>query len=153
VIKDFYKYLEGYGISDIVKIYTNIIFEKFDFKNFDFKISLFDKRLPLYKLNIVFKKQNNNNSNFIPTNYDLDNGYLCNINIMIGYRDENMIKGLISHELTHLLEFYNRVKNRSLSGDIKISKARKDTKMFDTVNQIFYKFRLNIYFIRQRIKC
>lgn len=138
---------ESRGISNTIKNYVDIIFNLFDFKNHNIIVDLTDDYFILKNLQVNFKKYKNNNSEFNPINNKLIDNELHNIIINIQYvnDDENEVKELINHELTHCLEFYNIIKNNRKLEHIKYKKVLIDTKYQNFIDDLFYRFRLNIY--------
>ena len=109
---------EGNGISNIIKTYSDIIYTNFlDYEDKIIFLDLKDILFPLYniKLTINFEKRLDCYAKFDPINYTFSNNILKNINlyffVTIG-TDDYIIKSKISHELTHVLEFYNLIKNQ-----------------------------------------
>ena len=109
-IKKYIEFLsEGKGISNIIKVYSTFIYDKYLDQKSNIQLDLDYEQLPLMDLRIIFKKTNRNYGVFIPINSKLLNNKLYDIEIYIEYIDINNkseIIGLIIHELTHIMEFY-----------------------------------------------
>lgn len=139
-MKKYLKFItESKGISNIIKIYSEIIYNNFvDSDNKIIYLDLTDESFPLYniKLNIIFENRIDFYAKFEPINYTFSNNILRNINLYffvpIG-TDNHIIKSKISHELTHVLEFYNLVKNqRDLPTHVNLQKIITNFNKIDT---------------------
>jgi len=116
---------EGRGISDIIKVYTNYIYEQFHNKEYQFEIDLDDyQELPLTSLKISFDFSNKQHGKYIPgeLKYTGNKYYLDNVILLFKIDDasEDIVKGLISHELTHIKEYYE-IKKRIHETQIEIT--------------------------------
>ena len=131
-IKKYIEFLsEGKGISNIIKVYSTFIYDKYLDQKSNIQLDLDYEQLPLMDLRIIFKKTNRNYGVFIPINSKLLNNKLYDIEIYIEYIDINNkseIIGIITHELTHIMEFYQiMIKNNK--DNIKIRPHHIDIKI------------------------
>lgn len=144
---------EGRGISDVIKEYSEIIYDQFDNKEEYFLIDLEYVPLPLTNLRINFKFSNKYEGSYNPVysffNDDTLNG--IHINIIIDKNDIDKLKtiGLIAHELTHVKEYYE-VQKRIKTFEVKIKPTWIDIKQaYQELNiqedETFYKFIYLIY--------
>ena len=120
---------ESRGISNIVKLYTDIVYENFiDRDSKVIFIDLTDKDFQLFniKLNISFDNRIDFYAKFDPINFKFTDNKLLNIELEFLVpvdSEEYIIKSKITHELTHVLEFYNLVKhNRKLPKHVNLKK-------------------------------
>jgi len=117
MIQKYLDYLkESNGISEVNKDYTEELFSYFDNINKNIVININNNViLKLKNLNLIIEYGNiDYYSIFNPKNFSLDNNILNDIILLFKIpTNPNIIKvkQLISHELNHLIEFFNIVKN------------------------------------------
>jgi len=118
-----FKLFEGRGISDIIKAYSTYLYDNFIEGNSEYEIDLDDyQELPLTSLKISIKKGNILKGTHTPGELikkDI-NYFIKNSIITLIYDDINSLKGLIAHELTHIKEYYEIMKQIDILG-IKIT--------------------------------
>jgi hypothetical protein len=131
-IKEYILFIEGKGISDTIKIYTDIIFNEIinnSNKNGDIILDLnVDKNFSLKNHFIDYKLSNNNYGLFNPTYATFFDNKLYDVIIIIELSNFNSIKlkEIITHELTHVLEYYKiKLKEITLNLNITIGKLPK----------------------------
>lgn len=111
---------EKKGIPDTIKSYVNIIYNNIKFPETEYFINIneSDLRLKNLKIELENKKINNYYSYFI---YDGINKDLINPLIHIEFNFDNSLnsielKRIITHELLHLYETYQRCKDGNING-------------------------------------
>ncbi|MFW6225937.1 MAG: hypothetical protein ACOC3V_03175 [bacterium] len=118
------KTFEGRGISNIIKEYTDFIFSYFNGEDNKIQLDLNYMDLPLIDLKIIFKKSNKYYGYYDPIYSNLENNNLHDIIIYVEIDKNNIInhkiKGIISHELNHIKEFYE-ISKRMNKLNIKIT--------------------------------
>lgn len=119
---------ESKGISNVNKIYTEDIFNLFDNIDKNINISLNNDILSLVNLNIIISYGNNEYySIFDPKDFSLNNNILYDLKLIFKIPklyDDTKLRQLITHELNHIIEFDNLVKNNReipKHGQIKIN--------------------------------
>ena len=109
-IKKYIEFLsEGKGISNIIKVYSTFIYDKYLDQKSNIQLDLDYEQLPLMDLRMMFKKSDRYYGLFNPNRSIIKDNKLYDIEIYIEYIDINNkseIIGLIIHELTHIMEFY-----------------------------------------------
>lgn len=117
---------EGRGISDIIKIYTEDIFKKIitHYNEDDIILDLdFDKSFILKNVFIDYKLSDRNYGLFDPTHTSFVDDILYNviITIELSIFSSVKLKEIITHELTHILEYYKiKLKEIKLNLDITV---------------------------------
>jgi hypothetical protein len=116
-LKKFSHYInEGRGIPNIIKNYTDIIFDYIQFDinnniNDDLIIDLENNDLYLKNLFINYKISDRYYGLFNPVYTQFENNILTNVEIVLEIdkndNNSNKIKEIITHELTHVYEYYN----------------------------------------------
>jgi hypothetical protein len=121
-MKKINKIFEGRGISDIIKQYSNIIYDSFLDGNYKIQLDFDYDILPLMDLRIILKKSNTNHGVYILDYSKIIDKKLYDVTIEIEYNDDlkSHIIGLITHELNHINEYYN-IQIKMLNTQIKIS--------------------------------
>jgi hypothetical protein len=116
-----YKYIEyineGRGISNTIKYYVSILEKYINGQNTNIFLDFDDKSLKLknININISYNKKEEYEGIFNPEFFSFKDDNLCdiilNISIPKNY-DIVRVRSLFSHELTHILEFFNLIKNK-----------------------------------------
>lgn len=111
------KTFEGRCISNIIKEYTELIFSYYNGEDNKIQLDLDYIDLPLMDLRIVFTISDKYYGYYDPTYSNLEDNKLFNIIIYIEIDKNNIInhkiKGIITHELTHIKEYYEIFKRMS----------------------------------------
>jgi hypothetical protein len=148
---DKFKMFEGRGISDIIKQYSNIIYDYFSDGEDKILLDFDYEQLPLIDLRIIFTKSDINNGTYDLDNSFFDSGKLHQLLISIKYNniDKNFILGLINHELNHINEYYN-IHNKMNKMNIKIKPTWIDIQLsYKSLNisnsSPYYKFIYLLY--------
>jgi len=118
-----FQIFEGRGISDIIKSYSTYLYDNYVEGNSEYELDLDDyQELPLTSLKISIKKGNILKGLHTPGEIiKKDNNYfITNSIISFIYNDIKSLKGLIAHELTHIKEYYEIMKQIDTLG-IKIT--------------------------------
>jgi len=99
------KYIsESKGISNDLKIFPDFIYSNFLENKKGFKTEIFINNLKVKNLSFVFTSEN---SKCVFTQFHIFGDVIENIIINIKITDKLNMKSDISHELTHLIRFYN----------------------------------------------
>jgi hypothetical protein len=130
---------ESKGIPNVIKVFSNIIYNKINIEENEYFIEINQPDFNI-KLDFNIKK----GKNFYGSCFfkDVEN-LKCIINIEYSYWDEYELKRLITHELLHLYELYNRVnknsKNRLQWNLIKIINSIKtEDKLINDLKTLIY---------------
>ena len=131
-IKNYTEFLiEGKGISNIIKSYSTFIYDEYLDQKSNIQLDLDYEQLPLMDLRMMFKKSDRYYGLFNPNRSIIKDNKLYDIEIYIEYIDINNkseIIGIITHELTHIMEFYQiMIKNNK--DNIKIRPHHIDIKI------------------------
>jgi len=175
-LKTFKSFLEGRGISDEIKEYSDFITSLFENKNDKFQLDLDYGNFPLIDLRIEYILTDRYHSVCDPSFSSIKKNKLHDILITIEIDKNNVdlikIKGILSHELTHIKEFFEIQKNiektgvdikphyikiRNIYSNLKIDKDKSyykfiyllylslDTEMNARISQVYhYLYELNI---------
>lgn len=102
---------EGRGISDIIKQYSEIIYSYYEEGNYQIQLDFDYNPLPLIDLRIIINYTNKYHGIYNLDYSKLENNKLHDIiiNLEIDKNDIDKYKiiGLITHELTHIKEYYD----------------------------------------------
>lgn len=116
---------ESKGISDELKNYPEFVYNNYLQNNKGFRTNIYINTLKISDLSIVFTKENS----MIDFKFShLFGDVLHHVIINIKISDERQMKTDISHELTHLLRYYNTELNKDFllkEEDIKIASKWK----------------------------
>lgn len=116
---------EGKGISDELKNYSDFVYNNYLQNNKGFRTNIYINNLKISDLSIVFTKENSMiDFKFSHLFGDVLHYVIINIKILT----EKQMKTDISHELTHLLRYYNTELNKESllkEEDIKIASKWK----------------------------
>lgn len=148
---DFIK--EGRGISDNIKEYSKFIYSLFEEGTYKNQMDLDYESFPLMDLRVEFVLSDKYYGNFDPTQSNVVNNKIYNIYIILEIDKTNINKsiilGLITHELTHVKEYFEIHKKIQKTG-ISIKPTYIDIRIvYKSVdvdpNSEYYKFIYLIY--------
>lgn len=152
-MKKFYQFINEKCISDVVVLYTNIIFEKLKFNinnniNDDIILELNDIKLPLFNLFLDYKLSDRNYGLFDNLYVDFKDNKLFNVIIKIEINKEDVndikIKEIITHELNHIVEYYE-IKKRDIELNVKIETTPKYISVRKSISNINFDNELNYF--------
>ena len=119
----FEKFKEGRGISDLIKEYSLYLYNEFRNSNYDIQINFDNEGLPLIDMRVEFVLSDRFYAYYTPEFAKIENAKLYYIFIKIEIDKSDISKhkiiGLLSHELTHVNEYYN-IHKRMIDTGIKI---------------------------------
>jgi hypothetical protein len=133
---------EGRGISNIIKKYTTIIYESLKCNDDnDIILDFDDESLQLKNVFINYVLSDRNFGLFDPRYAIFKDGYLYNIiiNLEINKNDFNStkLKEIITHELTHCMEYYKiKLNEIKFNFDIVVSNESKYISVRKSINSI-----------------
>jgi len=111
---------ESKGISNTIKIFTNIIYNKLQKNVNDYVIDIDENDIKLKNLKIILKDTEELTYYSNCTFGDFKNNMLIDSEIFIKFNfnnwNENEIKRIITHELIHIYEIYKRIMSKSKIG-------------------------------------
>lgn len=137
--------LENRGISNIIKQYTNIIFSEIEKSTNDNTLDEIilnldtQKDFILKNILIDYKLSNRNHGLFDTAHMVFNDNILYNVIIRIEINENNFsnvkIKEIITHELTHMLEYY-RIKQNEVKLKLDINVDPKYISVRKSINNI-----------------